>query len=85
MPYNYTEVKPKIFTEENQVKFMKVRDTIKMYLKTSDAFQMSSVLSLVTGDVWTTMAFVDRLVELGEIREISEKGVAGQNRVFIKI
>ena len=31
------------------------------------------------------LACVDRLVELGEIKEITNGGVAGQHRVFISI
>lgn len=38
----------------------------------------------VTGDSWEMMARVDRLVELGEIREITGSNVAGQDRVFVE-
>lgn len=37
------------------------------------------------GESWVRMAMVDRLVELGEIREVKQEGyVAGQRRIFTK-
>jgi hypothetical protein len=37
------------------------------------------------GDTWDMLACMDRLVELGEIREVTMNGdVAGQHRVFVK-
>jgi hypothetical protein len=36
------------------------------------------------GDSWQRIACVDRLVELGEIREITNPNeVAGQHRIFV--
>ena len=82
--YNYEEEKKKIFTEEAQVGFLSVRDKSKALLKTAGSFSMGSVISgVAVGDSWQAMAFVDRLVELGEIREITDENVAGQHRVFV--
>ena len=81
--YNYNEEKHKIFTEEGQREFIKVRDRAKKLLDEGGAFKMFSALKDISGDAWQMMAYVDRLVELGEIREITENEVAGQNRVFV--
>lgn len=81
--YNYEKEKHAIFTEEGQRNFLKVRDQADELLKSAGAFQMLSPTKGITGDVWTTMAYVDRLVELGEIREITGPEVAGQHRVFV--
>lgn len=45
---------------------------------------MSSAFEGITGDGWFMMACVDRLVELGEIREVSKPNCLGQCRIFIK-
>jgi hypothetical protein len=82
--YKYEELKEIIFTEDGQVMFLKIRDNVSRLLELSEAFSMSSVIKCVSGDTWKMMACVDRLVELGEIREITEPNkVAGQNRVFV--
>lgn len=81
--YKYEDLKPRIFTENAQVEFLKVRDNVQKLLSVSDSFTMSSALKGVYGDSWLQMAFVDRLVELGEIREVSGSDVFGQYRVFV--
>lgn len=43
---------------------------------------MDKVIIADSGDSWFLMACVDRLVELGEIREIT-KHAPGQCRVFV--
>lgn len=83
MSYSYKTEKPKIFTEEGQVKFLKVRDHINNLLAESGAFTMAKAWKPITGDCWEMMAYVDRLVELGEIKEITHS-CAGQDRIFTK-
>ena len=82
--YNYENEKPKIFTENGQEMFLKIRDKVKMLLKQSGAFMLENAISGITGDSWSMLACVDRLVELKEIKEITDKTkVAGQHRVFV--
>ena len=81
--YNYYEEKHKMFTEVGQVSFLKVRDAAKRLLEEAGAFKMYCVLKGISGDSWELMSYVDRLVELGEIREITGEEVAGQYRVFV--
>ena len=81
--YNYEKEKPHIFTEEGQRQFLKVRDNVKKMLKETGAFKMRYAWKNLVGDSWLMLACVDRLVELGEIREITESDVAAQDRVFI--
>jgi hypothetical protein len=83
--YNYEEIKPRLFTDSGQRNLLKVRDMARHLLKEAGAFMMFSALKDIGGDSWEMMAYVDRLVELGEICEITEAGVAGQNRVFINV
>lgn len=82
--YNYDEIKPTLFTEQGQVMFLKIRDKVKTLIDSAGAVRMNEAISGTCGDSWQQLACVDRLVELGEIREISLDGVAGQHRVFVK-
>lgn len=84
MAYDYNSEKPWIFTEEGQRDFLKIRDGVWAMLDTAGAFKMHKALSIVSGDTWKMMACVDRLVELGEIREITDSRVWGQDRVFVR-
>lgn len=83
MPYNYKDIKPKLFTEEGVKNILKVRDHVRNCLKMSGAVSMERAMSATSGDSWTMMAYVDYLVELGEITEVKQSGdVAGQWRIF---
>lgn len=81
--YEYNVEKHKIFTDEGQRDFLKVRDRAHQLLKEAGAFKLMNPLKEVSGNSWTLMAYVDRLVELGEIKEITGPDVAGQDRVFV--
>ena len=63
--------------------FLSIRDRVNSLLKQAGAVRMQEAISGETGSSWQMLACVDRLVELGEIREITGD-VAGQYRVFIK-
>ena len=81
--YKYEEQKQKLFTEEGQIMFLKIRDNIYKLLSTAGAVSMGCAIRRVSGDSWDMLACVDRLIELGEILEIKQKGVAGQYRIFV--
>jgi len=81
--YEYQEQKPKILTDNGQKEFLRVRERANRLLDDAGAFMMFSALKDIAGDSWLMMAYVDRMVELGEIREITS-GVAGQDRVFVR-
>ena len=82
--YTYENEKLKIFTENGQEMFLKIRDKVQILLKQSGSFMLEKAISGVTGDSWVQLACIDRLVELKEIKEITDKTqVAGQHRVFI--
>jgi len=82
--YNYSEAKPRIFTEDGQKMFLAIRDKTHRLLKLAGAVRMEEAMSgCGGGSSWDMLACVDRLVELGEIREITNGNVAGQHRVFV--
>jgi hypothetical protein len=81
--YNYQEIKPRLFSDEGQRLFLKVRDKVNGLLKVAGAFQMQEAIQGFTGSNWEMIACVDRMVELGEIMELLHKQEPlGQYRVF---
>jgi hypothetical protein len=82
--YCYSHEKPKLFTEENQVLFLKIRDKCHKLLDEAGAFTMEKAIKGCGGDVWTLMACVDRLVELDDLQELTGAHVPGQYRTFIR-
>lgn len=84
MGYIYAEEKPKLFTEDGQVLFLAIRDKTHALLKAAGACRAQEMMAGNTGDSWTMLACVDRLVELREIQEVTDPGrVWGQHRIFI--
>ena len=85
MIYNYEEMKSKLFTEENQKLFLNVRDMIHELLNEAGAVKMGFIIHVrPLGDSWEKMACVDRLIELGEIKEIHYGDCSSQDRIFVK-
>lgn len=80
--YKYSEAKPRLFTEDGQKMFLAIRDNVHRLLKLAGAVRMEEAMC-GGGSSWDMLACVDRLVELGEIREITNGDVAGQHRVFV--
>lgn len=85
MPYEYESVKEQIFTDEGQRRFLKLRDGVIKMLATAGAVRMASALKLCDEDDWFGMACIDRMVELGEIKEIARPASMGQGRVFVPV
>lgn len=83
--YRYSEVRNTLFTEEGLVMFTKVRDFVHKALAVSGAVRMQECMNAAGGgEAWMMLACVDRLVEMGELREVLQVGVCGQHRVFVK-
>lgn len=83
MSYSYAEEKDKLFTDDGQRKFLMVRDRVHKLLEQTGAVRMDEAIRGFTGDSWFLLACVDRMVEIGELREITHAGVPQQYRVFV--
>lgn len=81
--YNYSEVKPKVFTEDGQKVFLAIRDNVHNLLDLAGAVRMTEAIRGSLGSSWTMLACVDRLVELDEIRELTDDSVTQLHRVFV--
>lgn len=88
MSYEYSKLRDQLFTEEGSILYTSIRDHVRKILPTSGAITMGSAISGPKqpgsiGDSWAYLACVDRMLELGELREIPQGEVAAQNRVFV--
>lgn len=83
MSYNYKAQREKLFTDEGQRMFLAIRDAAQTLLLNAGAFKMTHAWDC-TGEAWAMMACVDRMVELGEIKEITNPDTRAQDRVFVK-
>ena len=64
--------------------FLEIRDKTQKLLKQSGAVRLAEIISHVSGDTWTMLACIDRMIELGEIREIPQGEVSAQARIFVR-
>lgn len=80
--YKYETEKSKLFTEEGQITFLKVRDHTHRLVAEAGAVRMDKAVNVACGDAWLLLACVDRMVELGELEEVTTQGF-GQHRVFV--
>ncbi len=81
MGYEYDKEKLVLFTDEGQKIFLKARSKIFKMLDESGAFLLAN--AMYTGNPWLYIACIDRMVELGEIVEVTEKGCCSQDRAFV--
>ena len=82
--YQYEQEKPELFTDEGQRMFIAIRDHVKHTLRQAGAIRMQEAMSAAKGgNTWTMLACVDRMVELGELRELTRGDAPGQHRVFV--
>jgi hypothetical protein len=83
MAYRYEEERPKLFTDEGQRTFLKVRDNAHIKLKQSGAATLGKIIEGSSADTFVLLACVDRLLELGEIREVTRENCLTQDRVYV--
>jgi hypothetical protein len=85
MGYMYEEQRASLLTDEGQRQFLEIRDKAKRLLKEAGAFRLQECIDSFGGDNWKHIACIDRMVELGEIIELTPHPKVhywGQNRVF---
>jgi hypothetical protein len=82
MSYTYEKYRANVFTEDGQKTFLHIRDRAKHLLREAGAVRVSEAIKGASGDSWTMLACIDRMVELGELVELP-RDCWGQHRVFI--
>jgi len=84
MGYDYRSHKAFVFTEQGQVTFLNIRDQTRSLIEKAGAAMLNRMVANCIGGSWELMACVDRMVELGEIKEIQNTiNRASQFRVFV--
>lgn len=86
MSYDYQKQRANLFTDEGQKLFLAVRDKTFELLKASKAVRIDAVMGHHRGGCcssWDELACFDRMVEVGDIREIHQEERAGQHRIFV--
>lgn len=81
--YSYEQERPRLFTDEGQRMFLKIRDRVKSLIRQAGAVRMQEAIRDCIGSSWQMIACIERMVELGELVEITSSDVAGQYRVFV--
>jgi hypothetical protein len=84
MPYSYQEERARLFTEDGSVTLTKIRDNVRHLLTVAGAVRSGEAMKGVSGDSWTMLAALDRMVEMGEIQELTGPSAYGQHRVFVR-
>jgi hypothetical protein len=82
MPYNYVTQKNNLFCDEGQKLFLKIRDKVKQHIRQSGAVRMDKILSGISGDSWDMLACIDRMIELGELIELTDPSIFNMSRIF---
>lgn len=82
MSYNYETQKERLFTEAGNRLFTAFRDRTLDLLKQSGAVRLQELMHFA-GDSWDLVACADRMVEIGDMREIEQREIVGQHRVFM--
>jgi hypothetical protein len=84
MMYHYEDLKPKLFTDDGRRMFLKMRDAAFRLIALAGAARLQEIMIAgeLSGDTWDMLACTDRMVELGDLIEVTDKNVAGQHRIF---
>lgn len=83
MAYKYEDFKDKVCAPDNQLVLLNTYRRVLKFGKMSNTVKMQDIFN--SGDLWLSMAYVDRLVELGILQETTpnKETCWGQNREFI--
>ncbi len=84
MSYIYAEQRDKLFTDDGQRMFLQFRDNVNRLIATAGAVRMDQAMTGLKGEVWMMLACADRMLELGEMIEVSLPNSAGQHRIFTR-
>ncbi len=84
MAYCYETEKPAVFLPENQAMFLSIRDKAFRLFELAGCATLENIISGQTGDSFTMIACVDRLVELGELRAVNVPIVASQYQIYAR-
>ena len=83
MSYDYKVEREKLFTDAGSRKFLRVRDKVKELIALSGAVRSREAVLHESSLGYELIACLDRMVELGEIAEVTGPKTIQQYRVFV--
>ncbi len=84
MSYDYQTERKWVFTDDGGRQLLRISKKADDILRKAGAATMEKLIAGECGGSWEMMACVDRLVEVGELREVNYGPCAGQHRIFVK-
>ncbi len=85
MSYSYRAEREFVFSEEGQELFLNIRDQTHRLTKAAGAVTLEAAIRGFSGDTFQMMACVDRLVEIGELKEVQHNDPSvSQSRIFFR-
>jgi hypothetical protein len=81
MSYDYKIHRGLVFTEHGQCMFAQMQSNAAGIISISGAVKADKLMT--SGDTWLMLACMDRLIELGYLREVTGPNSRGQDRVFV--
>lgn len=84
MSYSYETERHRLFTDEGQRLVIALYDEARRCIAVAGAVRCAELIAAIGGDGWNVLAGIDRLVELGRLREVTDASkVRAQHRVFV--
>lgn len=83
MAYDYHTEKAKLFTRDGRVMFERIREKVEWLIKVSGAARMSEIIEGERGTDNELMACVDRLTQVGVLKEVTDEQTLNYHRVFV--
>lgn len=85
MSYDYETEKGWLFTDQGQRAYLQLHEWSRRALKMAGAFRALEAMAAVSvPDSWKFLALLDRMVELGAVREIAQGAeTPSQYRLFV--
>ncbi len=83
MSYRYEDLKSWILTDEGQRLCFRTLASAQALIKSAGACMSGKLIGADAPSTWHSLAAIDRLIEVGELREVTNSDVAGQHRIFV--
>lgn len=84
MSYDYPTERKWVFTDDGGRQLLRISWKADELLKVAGAATMGKLIAGEAGGSWEMMACVDRLVEVGELKEVNYGPCPGQYRIFVR-
>jgi hypothetical protein len=81
--YNYATERPWTFTDSGVLALFKAYKTAVRLIDVAGVANGMKITEECACDTYKMLALLDRLVELGQLREVTGPTIRGQDRIFV--